>query len=530
MSSGTTSPLGPSGPPTASPTNSYAPPGGPRRGAPSTSGREQLRIALLAYRGNPRSGGQGVYTRFLSRELARLGHRVTVFAGQPWPVVDHAGGVELVKVPSLDLYREPDPFRFPHPRELHTVIDLLEVSTVFSGGFPEPLTFSLRVRRLLSGRRGDFDVLHDNQCFGTGLLGLMEDGWPLIGTCHHPVTVDRIVDLAHAPTRWRELSLRRWYGFVSMQNRVARKVHRILTVSSTSRRDIVEQMGVLPQRIEVVPVGADHELFRPLPGVARVPGRIMTTASADVPMKGLAYLLEALAKLRTELPEAHLVVVGAARPASAASVAMARLGLEGAVTFRSGVTDAELVELYSQASAVAVPSLYEGFSLPAVEAMACEAPVVASAGGALPEVVGRDGVAALLVPPADVGALGAALGRVLSRGPGPGISPGDLGLRLGQAGRRRVLERFTWARCAAAVVEQYRSLIAEREGDTDFPFSPPGHWPRARSVVPGLRSSGKARSGEAHSGKEPSRKALPRGSPRAAIAPGECPGAGSRAC
>jgi glycosyltransferase involved in cell wall biosynthesis len=338
----------------------------------------------------------------------------------------------------------------------------------------------LRVRRVLSSRRGDFDVLHDNQCFGTGLLGLMDDGWPLIGTCHHPVTVDRMVDLAQAPTRGRELSLRRWYGFVSMQNRVARKVPRILTVSSSSRRDIVEQMGVLPERINVVPVGADHELFRPRPGVARVPGRIMTTASADVPMKGLAYLLEALAKLRTELPEAHLVVVGAARPGSAASAAMGRLGLEGAVTFRSDVTDDELVELYSEASAVAVPSLYEGFSLPAVEAMACEAPVVASAGGALPEVVGPDGVAALLVPPADAGALCAALGRVVGRSR---EGPNDFGVQLGQAGRRRVLERFTWARCAAGVVEQYRSLIAEHEGRQLPPSSANGR--------PGVSSSEK---------------------------------------
>ncbi len=452
MSSGLTATLDGTRPPTSST-------------GPSASGPEQLRVALLAYRGNPRSGGQGVYTRFLSRELARLGHLVTVYAGQPWPVVDEAEGVRLVKVPSLDLYREPDPFRRPRRREFRDAVDVLEVATVFTGGFPEPLTFSLRVRRLLSGKRAEFDVVHDNQSFGSGLLGLMRDGWPMIGTCHHPVTVDRLVDITHARTHTREWSLRRWYHFVDMQNRVARQLPRILTVSSSSRRDITEQMGVEAHRIAVVPIGADHHLFRPLPGVARVPGRIMTTASADVPLKGLAFLLEALAKLRTSTPGAHLVVVGEPRPASAASAAMERLGLEGAVTFRPGVSDAELVELYSEASAVAVPSLYEGFSLPAVEAMACEAPVVASAGGALPEVVGPDGMAALLVPPADAGALAAALEKVLARGgrsladgPGP-----DLGVRLGKAGRRRVLERFTWEKCAAGAVEEYRFVIAEHE-------------------------------------------------------------------
>jgi glycosyltransferase involved in cell wall biosynthesis len=268
--------------------------------------------------------------------------------------------------------------------------------------------------------------------------------------------VDRLVDLAHAQSRHRELSLRRWYGFVNMQNAVARKLPRILTVSSSSRRDIVEQMGVDPQRVALVPIGADPDLFRPLPqgSSPRVRGRIMTTASADVPLKGLAYLLEALAKLRTEQPEAHLVVIGEARPASAAAQTMERLGLAEAVTFRAGVSEAELVALYAQASVVAVPSLYEGFSLPAVEAMACEVPVVASCGGALPEVVGPDGEAALLVRPGDPGALADALGRVLFP-----EHPG-LGQRLGRAGRRRVLSRFTWASCAAGVEREYRAVLA----------------------------------------------------------------------
>jgi glycosyltransferase involved in cell wall biosynthesis len=450
------------------------------------SQRDHLRVALLVYRGNPRSGGQGVYTRYLSRELARQGHDVTVLAGQPWPVLGDDGdgsdgdgdgdgdgsdgdGVRLVKVPSLDLYRQPDPFRLPRPREIRDWVDLAEVGTMMTGGFPEPRTFSLRARRVLAGWKGGLDIVHDNQSFGTGLVGIMRDGWPLIGTCHHPVTVDRLVDLAHAATWQREMSLRRWYGFVRMQNRVARRLPRLLTVSSTSRRDIVEQMGVAPERVAIVPIGADHELFRPEPGRGRsrrVPGRVMTTASADVPLKGLSYLLEALAKLRTDEPAAHLVVVGEPRPASDAARAIEQLGLEEAVTFRPGVSDAELVELYREASVVAVPSLYEGFSLPAVEAMACEVPVVATMGGALPEVLGPDGYAALLVPPSDAGALAMALRRLLSATPGGAT---DLAARLGHNGRRRVLERFTWARCATGVVEQYRQVLAEHESRRGFP-------------------------------------------------------------
>jgi glycosyltransferase involved in cell wall biosynthesis len=426
---------------------------------------DSLRIALLVYRGNPHSGGQGVYTRYLSRELVELGHRVTVFAGQPWPVLDE--GVDYVPVPSLDLYRQPDPFRIPRPREFRTRIDLAEFALMCTAGFPEPLTFSWRVRRELASRAGQFDVVHDNQTFGSGLLGVMADGWPLLGTCHHPITVDRGLDLEHATTWRRRITLRRWYGFLGMQMRVARQVPRILTVSSSSKRDIVEQYGVRPDQLVVVPIGADHTHFRPRPEIARVPGRIMTTASADVPFKGLLPLVEAVAKLRTERPETHLVVVGRLRNESPVAAGIRRLGLAGYVRFESGVSDDRMVELYAEASVAVVPSLYEGFSLPAVEAMACGVPLVATTGGALPEVVGADGDTGLLVAPGDPSALAQAIDRVFD-------SP-ELGARLSGAARARVLERFTWRACAASTAEHYHWIIdhRRRSGAATGPAAPP---------------------------------------------------------
>lgn len=411
---------------------------------------ERLRVALLVYRGNPHSGGQGVYTRYLSRELVHLGHQVTVFAGQPWPVLDD--GVDFVPVPSLDLYREPDPFRIPWPKEFRSWVDVLEFGLMCTAGFPEPLTFSLRVRRALAERAGQFDLVHDNQCFGRGLLGVMDDGWPMMATLHHPITVDRALDLSHASTLKRKLSLRRWYGFLGMQMKVARHVPRIVTVSESSKRDIVEQMGVRSDQLTVVPVGVDHTRFRPLPDVARIPGRIMTTASADVPLKGLVPLLEALAKLRTER-DADLVVIGKPRADSRVNETIARLGLDGVVRFVSGVSDERLVELYAEATVAVVPSLYEGFSLPAVEAMACGVPLVATTGGALPEVVGRSEETGLLVPPGDQNALALALGRVLD-------DPA-LAARLSLAGRRRVLDRFTWRACAEGTIDNYRWLLEQ---------------------------------------------------------------------
>jgi len=417
---------------------------------------QPLRVAYLVYRGNPHCGGQGVYTRELARELTALGHTVEVFSGQPYPEL--ADPAQLTRVPSLDLYRPENPFRVPWPWEFKTRIDVSEFGIMCAAGFPEPYTFSLRVRRLLSDRRADFDVVHDNQCLGTGLAKMVDDGWPMLATLHHPVTVDRDLDLEYAKRAWKRFTLRRWYGFIDMQTRVARHVPRLVTVSDSSRRDILDQMHVDPDRLHVVPVGADPAVFRPRPDVRRVPGRIMTTASADVPMKGLAPLLEAVAKVRTERDDAHLVVIGKSKDKSRIPALIDRLGLDGAVQFVHGVTTDRIVELYAEAELAAVPSLYEGFSLPAVEAMACGVPIVATTGGALPEVVGRDGETGLLVPPGDASALALALGRALDD---PGMRA-----RIGAAGRARVLERFTWRKTAEGTVDHYRALLEEQSGAT----------------------------------------------------------------
>jgi glycosyltransferase involved in cell wall biosynthesis len=434
--------------------------------APAPPAPGGLRIAFLVYRGNPQCGGQGVYTRHLTRELVALGHSVEVFSGQPWPELDP--GVGFTPVPGLDLYREPDPFRVPHPREFRDAEDALEFAVMCTAGFGEPRTFSRRVRRLLAERRDDFDVVHDNQCLGTGLLGLLADGWPLLVTIHHPITVDRQLALAHAAGPWQRVTTRRWFGFLGMQTRVARALPAVVTVSESSRRDLHSQMGVDPRRTTVVPVGVDHRSFRPLAGVVPVPGRLMVTSSSDVPMKGLVPLLEAVAQVRARRP-VELVVIGRPQPGGRVDRAIERLGLGPVVRCVSGISDAELARLYGEAQVAVVPSLYEGFSLPAVEAMACGVPVIATTGGALPEVVGADGQTALLVPPDDPAALAGAIRRVLD-------DPA-LGAALGAAGRQRVLERFTWAVTAAGTAECYRAVL---DG-----VPPP---PRAPSHGPGSRS------------------------------------------
>ncbi|WP_292989726.1 glycosyltransferase family 4 protein [Mycobacterium sp.] len=407
-----------------------------------------MRIALLSYRSKPHCGGQGVYVRHLSRSLVDLGHHVEVFSGQPYPE-ELDPRVVLTEVPSLDMYREPDPFRIPHPREIRDRIDLLELAGVWTAGFPEPRTFSLRAARLLADRHDDFDVVHDNQSLGVGLLKIAAQGLPVVATVHHPITRDRVVDLA-AARWWRKPTLRRWYGFLAMQERVARSIPELLTVSTSSATDISTDFGVRPEQLHVVPLGVDTELFAPV-AAPRVPGRIIAIASADVPLKGVGHLLHAVAKLRHH-HDVELQLVAKLEPNGPTEKLIAELGISDIVRISSGLSDGELAGLFASAQIACIPSLYEGFSLPAVEAMASGTPIVASRAGALPEVLGADGGCARLVPPGDAAELTRVLGELLG-------SPDELE-RLGAAGRRRAVEVFSWESVAAQTVRVYQQAIA----------------------------------------------------------------------
>lgn len=408
-----------------------------------------LRIAFLTYRGHPYTGGQGVYTRHMARELTKLGHLVEVFSGPPYPHLDD--GASLTELPSLDLYRMPDPFRRPRLSEFKDRYDVLEYAVTSLATFAEPLTFSLRANRQLAKRFNDFDIVHDNQCLGYGILKIHRSGLPVLATIHHPITVDRRLETKHATTRWKRFTKNRFYSFTRMQTKVAQKLPRILTVSTNSFDDIVADHGISPDRLHIVHVGVDSSQFIPLPEVSVVPGRLMTTASADVAMKGLAFLLEALAKLRTENPNIHLIVIGKPKYDSKATALIKDLELENHIEFISGVPDEEIVELYSTAELAIVPSLYEGFSLPAIEAMSCGVPLIATTGGALPEVIGEDGVTALHVPPGDAVALANKIRWALDQS--------SLRETVGQQGRSRVVSNYSWHSTAERTAEHYYALL-----------------------------------------------------------------------
>ena len=299
-----------------------------------------LKIAYLTYRGKPHVGGQGVYTRHLTKALSDLGHTVEVLGGQPYPVLDER--VKLTKLPSLDTFNDQYPGRLPGFWEIKNKEDALEIAQFLTGTFPEPLAFSARAARELRPRAGEFDLVHDNQCLGYGILKI-EEKIPTIVTLHHPITKDRELEMSHAKSRMKRWSVGRWYSFVKMQGKVASKMPRIVVVSQNSIDDIHKDMGVSKDRMRLVPVGVDPDLFRPLDHVTRRPGRLITTASADVALKGLAYLLEAMAKLRTER-DVTLTIIGKPRPGHSMDL-IDSYGLAPHIDFVSGVSDERIVEL-----------------------------------------------------------------------------------------------------------------------------------------------------------------------------------------
>ena len=420
---------------------------------PQTGGAEPLRIALLGYRSNPHSGGQGIYLHYLSKALVQAGHQVDVISGPPYPeLID---GVGLIKLPSLDLFAAPNHVTALRLKHLRSFTDTFEYLSMLTGGFPEPYTFGRRLQRYFRKVRPDYDIVHDNQALCYGTLTLQQWGVPLVTTIHHPITSDLELALANESDWGMRLLIKRWHAFIKMQKKVARRLEHIVTVSESSRADIIKAFELDPARVRVVYNGIDTETFSPQPGITRNPNQIMVTASADAPLKGLQYLLRAMALLSDSHPALRLVILGKLNKEGATDKLIDQLGIRQKLIFLSRIETSEVVRHYAESTLVVVPSLYEGFGFPAGEAMACGVPVIATNGGALPEVVGDAGIT---VPVRDPDAIAAAVTRLLS-------DPAERD-RLGRAGRERIVSRFSWQVAAKTMVETYREVNSEARGST----------------------------------------------------------------
>lgn len=404
-----------------------------------------MRICLLSYRSYRYSGGQGVYLRYLSRALCELGHEVDVISGPPYPDLDPP--VRLIKLPSLDLYSMSSIARlFIDPRKLDSIPDIVEWLGVISGYFAEPLSFGMRAYEFLR-RNNNYDIVHDNQTLAYGILKIQQLGLPVVETIHHSIFLDRELAIKSAKSIKDKLGLRRWYSFLNMQKKVAHRLSHIITVSHDSAEHIAQTFAIPKERLRVVYNGIDTQTFYPSPKTRRLENRLVTVISGNIAVKGLDYLLEAFAVLRRQHP-LELFVIGKGAKTPEVQKMVTNLGIEDYVKFAGEVTTEELADHYRLATIVVVPSTYEGFGLPAAEAMACAAPVVSTSAGALPEVVGDAGV---LVPPGDTKALVDSISALLANV--------EKRRSLGEAGYQRVIRNFNWRTAASRTLDIYAEKL-----------------------------------------------------------------------
>ncbi len=335
---------------------------------------------------------------------------------------------------------------FINPRRLDSMPDIVEWLGVISGYFAEPLSFGMRAYEFLS-RNNNYDIVHDNQTLAYGILKIQQLGLPVVETIHHSVFLDRELAIKSAKSIKDKLGLGRWYSFLNMQKKVAHRLSHIITVSHNSAEHIAQTFAIPREKLRVIYNGIDTQTFCPSPRVRRLENRLVTVISGNIAVKGLNYLLEAFATLRQQHP-LELLVIGKGARTPEVQKMVTNLGIEDYVKFVGEVSTEELADHYRLATIVVIPSTYEGFGLPAAEAMACAAPVVSTSAGALPEVVGDAGI---LVPPADTKALVDSISALLA--------DAEKRQLLGEAGYKRVIQNFNWRTTASHTLDVYAEKL-----------------------------------------------------------------------
>ena len=405
---------------------------------------QKLKIAILSYRSAKYGGGQGIYIKDISMALTKMGHKVDVISGPPYP--DLADGIDLIKLPGLNLF---ETFSFKDrlkkflSKKNKSINDYYEFISVLFGGFPEMRTFGDRANTFLNNK--NYDLVFDNQSISYGVLDIQKR-LPLIEIIHHPITFDFRFELKASKKLRYKISRFRWYSFLKMQKKVAPKINRIISPSRSSKKGIVQDFKCNPKNITVINNGIDTWEFKPLTNSQRNPYRLITTASADVPLKGLDYTLKALNLLKTNYPKIHLIVIGTIKENGHTKRLIDKLDLEQNITFKSNILKADITELYSTSSVAIVSSLYEGFGYPVIEAMSCEVPLIATNTSSIPELTGKY---ASLIEPRNHEAIIESTIKILS--------DYDKYKEIAIKGRQHVIENFNWAK----ITKEYENTIYE---------------------------------------------------------------------
>ena len=404
-----------------------------------------MRIGLLSYRSNPFSGGQGIYVRHLSSALNKLGHEVEVLSGPPYPLLDK--NIKLVRIPSLDLFSTNERLKAFNISFLNSLTDFIEWAGVLSGAFPEPYTFGRRVSQHLQNKKSYYDIIHDNQSLSYALVKLQKE-FPLVTTIHHPITRDHRIEVENSKNWIAKLSSNRWHSFLKMQKKVAPQLEKIICPSNQSKSDVIREFKVQEKRVAAILNGIDLDTFRYKQGIKKIPFRIITSASADVPLKGLRFLIEALPKVLLDFPETCLSVIGKAKEKGEITKLITKLDLKGKISFHSELSEIEIVNLYSSAQIAVIPSLYEGFGFGAGEALACSLPLISTHSGGLKEVVGE---AAVQIKSGDAKEISTAIIDLFS-------NP-EKQAYYSRLGRERMESEFDWLKAAEEYVKIYEEVI-----------------------------------------------------------------------
>jgi glycosyltransferase involved in cell wall biosynthesis len=404
---------------------------------------QKLNIAILSYRSAKYGGGQGVYVKDISLALTLIGHKVDVISGAPYP--DLHNGINLIKLPGLNLFETfsfKDRVKKLFYKKEKNVNDYYEFFSVLFGGFPEMKTFGDRANDFLKSNDG-YDLVIDNQSLSYGMLDIQKR-FPFIEIIHHPITFDYKYELASSKKIKYKISRHRWYSFLKMQKRVAPNIKRIVSPSQSSKDGIVSEFNCDHENITVINNGLDTDEFKPMSKSTRNQYRLITTASADVPLKGLDYSLKALKDLKSDFPEIHLVVIGSIKENGHTQRLINELDLKDSVYFQSNITKAQITELYSTSSIAIVSSLYEGFGYPVIEAMSCEVPLIATNVSSIPELVNEY---ATLVDPKNHKMISDSVKEIM------------LDYRkykeIAINGRQHVIDRFNWAK----ITKEYENII-----------------------------------------------------------------------
>ena len=404
---------------------------------------QKLNIAILSYRSAKFGGGQGVYIKDISFALSLMGHNVDVISGPPYP--DLHDGVKLIKLPGLDLFETfsfKDRFKKFKKKKCKNFDDYYEFFIALAGGFPELRTFGNRANNYLINNN-NYDVIIDNQSISYGLIEIQKR-FPLIEIIHHPITFDFKFELAASKKIKYKISRYLWYSFLKMQKQVAPKLQNIITVSQSSKKGIIEEFNCKKNNILVINNGLDTEEFSPIEESVRDLNRLITTASADVPLKGLDYSLKALKILKKDNPNIHLIVIGSPKKGGHTERLIKELNIKDNVFFKKHISKEEIRRLYSTSSVAIVSSLYEGFGYPVIEAMSCEVPLIATNVSSIPELVGKYGI---LIDPKDENLLSHKIKNVLSNY--------DEHKKTAIQGRQHIIKTFNWSK----ITNEYEKTI-----------------------------------------------------------------------